>query len=92
VIGWVCMKLLLLSSSNFLHDRLGDFVEKPLSEINIAWITTAKKGSPNKHYVKKHRKKMTEAGWNFEEMDIEGKSEQELRDMLKDKDAIYMHG
>jgi dipeptidase E len=85
-------KILLVSSSGFLHGLLGDFVNKPLDEVKIAWITTAKKGSLNKGYVENHRNKMTELGWNFEEMDIEGKTERELRDLLENKDVIYMHG
>ncbi len=85
-------KLFLTSSSDLLYDHLQGFLEKPVDEVKIAWITTAKKGSPNKEYVEKHRKKMNQLGWKFTEIDIEGKTEEELRELLEDKDIIYMHG
>ncbi|MFH1014276.1 MAG: Type 1 glutamine amidotransferase-like domain-containing protein [Candidatus Uhrbacteria bacterium] len=85
-------KLFLTSDSDFFYEHIGEYVDKPLNEVNIAWITTAKGGClPSKH-LPEHRQKMSRQPFRYDEMDIEGKKEDELREMFKDKDIIYVHG
>ena len=85
-------KLLLTSSSDYFYDHIGEYVDKPLDEIKIAWITTAKKASGNPEYIEEHRKKMSEQEFGYLDIDIEGKSEDELRTLIDGSDVIYVHG
>ncbi len=63
-----------------------------ISKINLAYITTAGKGSTDKTYLEIHKEMMKKEGIDFEELDIEGKTEDELRELLKDKNAVYVEG
>lgn len=84
--------LLLMSSSKFFTEHAQTHFEKPLTEAKIAYITTAVKGVSDRSYLDRSIKCMREAGLNFEEIDIEGKKKFELREILKDKDIIYVAG
>ncbi|MDA2922094.1 peptidase E [Patescibacteria group bacterium AH-259-L07] len=93
------MKTLLLASSGSFVIEHGFKIlnkykafSKPLDQIKIAYVTTASGGVDDKTYIQRHKQKMTEQGYNFEEIDIKGKSEEELRDILKNKDAVYVDG
>jgi len=86
------MKLLLTSSGNPIPKLLPTIIDKPIEQIKIGWITTASKGVKNLSYLKRHKSKMEELGWNFEEVDIEGKTQDELKKLLSDKDAIHVDG
>lgn len=60
--------------------------------MKLAWITTASKGVDDVSYLERHKQKMIELGWNFTEVDIEGKTVETLRNLLKDKDIIHVEG
>ncbi|OIO49115.1 MAG: hypothetical protein CO042_00270 [Parcubacteria group bacterium CG_4_9_14_0_2_um_filter_41_8] len=85
--------LLLCSSGQFITNHDLPFLKKPIHEMKMAYITTASKGisKPSKEKLEK-RMQMALQGFNLEELDIEGKTEQELREILKDKEAIYVEG
>ncbi|MFC1663324.1 Type 1 glutamine amidotransferase-like domain-containing protein [Patescibacteria group bacterium] len=85
-------KLILASRGTFITDGQYDIFDKPKNEIKWAHIITAGNSVPNKTYLIKHRERLTELGWDFEEIDIAGQTPNELRDILKDKDAINMVG
>lgn len=85
-------KLLLSSDFNFSVQKGLKLLFADASKMKLAYITTASKGSGNKEYVGIHKKMMGDAGYEYEEMDIEGKSESELREILKDKNAVYVEG
>ena len=51
---------------------------RPANQINVAYITTASKPSHDKSFVEKDRKLLEEAGFNIEEIDIEGKNQKTL--------------
>ena len=65
---------------------------KPANQINLAHIITASKVEDDISYVKRDSLTMEELGFNVEEIDIEGKNENELRSALTDKDVIYAQG
>ncbi len=86
------MKLLLASNGAFLTDQGYNLLGIPKDQIKIAWVTTASKGSSNLEYLERHKEAMQEKGYDFEEIDIEGKGEKELRETFKGKNVIHMEG
>ena len=64
----------------------------PKDEISIAYITTASKGVADKRYLEFHKQSMVEKGYKFEEIDIEGKSKDELYRLLAGKNVIHVEG
>lgn len=85
-------KLLLASRGTYITDGKYEIFDKPKNEIKWAYVTTAGKSVPSTEYLKGHEKRMKELNWDFEEVDIEGKSPDELREIFKDKDAINVVG
>lgn len=86
------MKLLLSSNGSFVIEKGLKLLFEDVSKIKLAYITTAGKGSNDKTYLENHREMMKKEGIAFEELDIEGKTENELRELLKDKNAVYVEG
>lgn len=64
----------------------------PANQIKLAHITTASKAEDDIAYVKKDSQIMADVGFEAQEIDIEGKNENELRRLLGDKDIIYVQG
>ncbi|MFA6391863.1 MAG: Type 1 glutamine amidotransferase-like domain-containing protein [Patescibacteria group bacterium] len=85
-------KILLASRGTYVTDGKYDLFDKPRNEIKWAYITTARKSVPNVEYIKKHEQRMRELGWDFEILDINGKTPDQLRQALADKEAINMLG
>ncbi|OFY37448.1 MAG: hypothetical protein A2Z69_03375 [Bacteroidetes bacterium RBG_13_44_24] len=85
-------KLLLSSDSGFIFETGFKLLFDDISGIKLAYITTASKGAKNMNYIEIHKKKLSESGINFEEIDIDRKNEDELRKLLKDKNAIWVEG
>ncbi|MFA6098332.1 MAG: Type 1 glutamine amidotransferase-like domain-containing protein [Patescibacteria group bacterium] len=85
-------KLLLASRGTYVTDGKYEIFGKPRNRVKWAYITTAGKSVPTRNYIIKHEQRMRELGWDFEEIDIEGKTPDELRNLLKNKDAINMVG
>lgn len=84
-------KLLLASNGDFAIEGLRVFFDD-LSKIKLAYITTASKGASNLDYLRWHKEKIDSLNIDFEEIDIEGKNEKELKDIFKNKNAIFMDG
>ena len=87
------MKRLLLSSNGgFVIEKGLKLLFDDVSQIKLAYITTAGKGNVNKTYLEIHKELLRKEGYDFEELDIEGKNENELRELLKNKNAVYVEG
>ncbi len=84
--------LLLASSGSTITEFLPKIIDKPIKELKIGWITTASKGVDDLSYLERHKENMIKLGWNFEEIDIEVKSNEELKEILESKDAIHIEG
>jgi dipeptidase E len=84
--------LLLMSSGSFFTGQASKIVPEIFQNINIAHVITASKGVTDLSYLERHRQNMTELGWKFEEIDLDGKNEQQLRQLFKDKNIIYVEG
>lgn len=91
-------KTLLLTSNGFdgenIRKEIVKILPKPASKIKLAHIITASKPEKNTNYVKRDKQQMARLGFQVEDedIDIEGKTEDELRDLLEDKDVIYVQG
>ena len=86
------MKMLLASNGQFLIEEGYKLLGIPTNKIRIGYITTASKGASNNEYIKIHKKIMREQKLSFQEIDIENKSENELRKFFSDKNIIHMEG
>lgn len=85
-------KLLLASGGTYVTDGQYEIFDTPRNKLKWAYITTAGKSVPDTTYIQKHEQRMQELGWDFEEIDLDGKTTDDLRNILKDKDAINMLG
>lgn len=84
--------ILLTSSGKFITKNKLEFLPKPIKQMKIAWVTTAGNRVDDTTYLKEHEKKMIELGYDFEKVDVAGKDEKEVREMLKDKEIILVEG
>ncbi len=85
-------KLLLASDGKFLFETGYKLLGIPIKDLRIGYVTTASKGTDNTNYLELHKKSMKEMGLRFEEMDIEGKCEAELRRFLSTKNVAHIEG
>lgn len=87
------MKTLLLTSAGMnVKEEILKLLPRPANQIKLAHITTASKAEDDISYVKKDSQIMADVGFHVQEIDIEGKNENELRRLLGDKDIIYVQG
>lgn len=86
------MKILLTSAGMDVKEEILKILPKPANQIKIAHIITASKSEKNLSYLEKENRIMKELGFDVENIDIEGKNENELRTLLKNKDIIYVQG
>jgi len=86
------MKIILASDLSFLLKYGYDLTGIPKSEIKIGYVTTASKGSRDKTFIEKIKNAMQENHILFEEIDIEGKSKDEILSFFKNKNVIHIEG
>lgn len=84
--------ILLASSGKFVLKHASAFLPKPLENLKIAHIITASKGKVDTSYLEKRRDKIKELGWDVEEVDIDGKTEAELFEVLHNKEVVFVEG
>ena len=75
-----------------VREEILKILPKPADQIKIAHIITASKAEQDISYLERENRIMKELGFNVENIDIEGKSENELRVLLDGKDIIYVQG
>lgn len=87
------MKTLLLTSAGMnVKEEIFKILPKPANQTKVAHIITASKMEDDTSYVEKDKRSMEEAGFQVTDIDIAGKSENELMSLLKDLDVIYVQG
>ena len=89
------MKILLTSGGlkiPYIRDEFLKIIPKPAKEIKLAHITTASKVADDTGFVDRDKKAMEDMGLQVTDLDIEGKSEAELENLLKNQDVIYVQG
>ncbi|HNX11335.1 MAG TPA: Type 1 glutamine amidotransferase-like domain-containing protein [bacterium] len=86
--------LLLLSSSRFLKNDLAPYLGRPLSDLRVAHVITASKnrGTGTLDYLDRTRTIFKENNCYFEDIDLDGKNKEELRDILKKFDVVFVNG
>jgi peptidase E len=84
----------LLLASNFanMREEVTKLLQKPAYDITVAFISTAAKPEQNLDYLKKDWEIMKEMGFNIEEVDIEGKNESQVYNLISMKDIIFVEG
>jgi len=75
-----------------VKDDVWQFFPRPLSKLRVAHIITAAKPEKDISYLENKRKELLAVGFSVEDVDIEGKGENELRSVLVDKDILYVQG
>ena len=88
------MKTLILASSGqfITANNVDDFLPKKIADCKIAYITTASKKVNDTGYVERHRQKMDELNFSYDEIDIAGMNENELKKTLDGHDIIMVEG
>ncbi len=84
--------LLLASNGSFITENEAKIFKKPISQMNLAYISTASRGAKDLSYFRYRREQMKKLQFNYEEIDIEGKSKDELYEILAKKEAVFMEG
>lgn len=85
--------LLLTSNGMQMKKEIVKLLQKPAYDITVAFISTAAKPLEDLEYLKNDWIIMRdELGFNVEEYDIEGKTEQQVMEALKLKDIIFVEG
>ena len=85
------MKLILSSDYTFLLKYGYDLTGISKDQTKIGHIITATKGT-GKPFNPKYKMIIEENGYKLDSFDIEGKSEEEIRNFLNDKNIIQMEG
>jgi len=92
-INYNMAKILLLTSAGMqVKDEILKLLSKPTYQTTIAHITTAAAIFDRASWMEKDKKAMLKAGFQVEDVDITGKTEVQLRDLLNGKDIIYVQG
>lgn len=87
-------KMMLLTSSGMTGSKedIMAILPKPAEDIRVAHIITAVKPEEDKYYAQQDEELMKEAGFNVEQIDIEGKNYTQLLHVLRNFDIIYVQG
>jgi dipeptidase E len=87
-------RLFLASVVPFVTDKLIEFLPKPPGELIVAFIPTAAGLEKEKHawYIEEDKKKLKEAGFKVLDIELERKTEKQLRDEMKNIDIIFVAG
>lgn len=86
------MKLVLGSNGAFLMEHGYDLLDIPTGDFRVLYVTTASKGVKSLAYLERHKDAMRAKGIWFEEIDIEGKTVDELEQMVVGKNVIHVEG
>ena len=86
------MKRLLLASNGLAAIEGMKTLFNNLKEMKLAYITTASKGVDDVQYLIWRKEEMERVGIDYEEIDIEGKDTDELRNILGDRNTVYVEG
>ena len=84
-------RILLLSSGSFLASH-PDVFEKPFRNMRMVYIPTASKGTGSTEYIERRRKLFKAENYNYTELDLDGKSEQDIREALTGAEVVYVEG
>lgn len=75
-----------------VKDEILKILPKSPQEIKIAHIITASNVDENPDYVREEEKAFQEVGFQYENISLENKAADELRELFADKDVVYVQG
>jgi len=82
--------ILLTSGGMLMKTEISKLLQKPAYDITVAFIVTAGKTGEKVEYLKNDYFAMKEMGFNVLEIDIEGKTEQQVRELIRLRDIIFI--
>ena len=86
------MKIILASDMSFSLSHGYELTGIPKADMKIGYVTTASKGARTQSFFEEVKNKLKESGYPFNEIDIEGKTKEQLQDFFKDKNVIHIEG
>lgn len=86
------MTIILASDISFVLEHGYALTGIPKDELRIGYVTTAAKVSRHPEFFEAIKKSMRAAGYRFDEIDIAGKNESELKTFFNDKNVIHVEG
>lgn len=87
------MKIILASDLSFLLKYGYDLTGIPKEQMNIGYVTTASKvARTSKQFFIDVKNSIIENGYPITDFDIEGKTKDQMRKFLKDKNIIHIEG
>lgn len=86
------MKIILASDLSFLLKYGYEMTGILKSKMKIGYITTASKGVRDKTFFEKVKNDMRKNNISFEEIDIDGKSKDDILNFFKNKNIIHVEG
>lgn len=89
------MKLILASKEKYLIDKGYSFLGIPKDQLRIGIVNTAIKHVVDQEYLeymREYHELMKSSGIDYNEFDIDGKTEEEIYDFFKDRNVIQVNG
>lgn len=89
------MKLILASKEKFLLEKGYDLLGLSRKDLKIGIISTALKGAEDEEYrkyMKEYVDLMKSSGIDFKEFDLDGKTENEIRNFFTDRNVVQVNG
>jgi len=84
--------ILLTSSGMQMRAEIDKLLQKPAYDVTVAFIVTAAKPQEDIAYIQKDYAIMKEMGFNVQDIDIDGKTEDQVFQLLELKDIIFVAG
>src|SRR3989338_9654086 len=84
--------LLLLSSFRFLMNNPPEVLGRPFNGFKMVHIINATKGVSNKEYFERNRAFFKEQNYDCTEIDLDETKGEELRNLLKKFELVYVEG
>jgi len=82
--------ILLTSGGMLMKSEISKLLQKPAYNITVAFIVTAGKTGEKVEYLKNDYMVMRDMGFNVLEIDIEGKTEKQVREMIQLRDIVFV--
>ncbi|MFH1029634.1 MAG: Type 1 glutamine amidotransferase-like domain-containing protein [bacterium] len=86
------MKLILASDLTFLLKYGYNLTGIPKEQMKIGYVTTASKVARTQSFFDNVKNTIRKNGYLFEEIDIEAKTENQLKNFFRDKNIIHIEG
>ncbi len=85
-------RLLLTSQASAVLDVLKELLPISSKKLKVGFIPTAANPYPDKPWMEKDKQKLAELGLEVFDVDINNKSKEELRNLLKNIDILFVAG